>query len=364
MPTLVNDLTPLQRSWIFEAFGHYGEHDELSNGEASSDLEAHYDIHNHDTSTPVRRNSNESIHNFPEPSPPLFSNIHPFQITNCHDIPLLPPVSADINRNDLLDNRSSIFRRSIGSTITTTSTTIDDGSRPSPTSIRNERESQPHPGSIWSPLQDRKVVATTPPVEDHPLKSGNKRSSSPTGRTGRSPNDNNSSSKSFHMFPSPPFSRSINHHLNAAVSTSTLRIPTTTITPTRYHPMNENPHFHYPQPHPLLLSHPQQVPVHPFLYPMRPSQQYTNEPVVRSGNNTAPTEQIRSSHQNNGNRRSCETKAVVYPHSEEKLTWQQSFENLKIYKRIYGDCNVPQKYKMNVKLGGWVVCFFITTRSF
>ena len=25
------------------------------------------------------------------------------------------------------------------------------------------------------------------------------------------------------------------------------------------------------------------------------------------------------------------------------------------YKKIYGDCNVPQKYKLNVKLGGWVV---------
>jgi hypothetical protein len=48
-------------------------------------------------------------------------------------------------------------------------------------------------------------------------------------------------------------------------------------------------------------------------------------------------------------------KAIVFPHSEDKLTWQQSFENLQLYKRIYGDCNVPQKYKMNVKLGGWVV---------
>lgn len=43
-----------------------------------------------------------------------------------------------------------------------------------------------------------------------------------------------------------------------------------------------------------------------------------------------------------------------YPHKGEKLTWQQSFENLQVYKQTYGDCDVPQKYKHNVKLGGWV----------
>lgn len=44
-----------------------------------------------------------------------------------------------------------------------------------------------------------------------------------------------------------------------------------------------------------------------------------------------------------------------YPHEGDKLTWQQSYENLKVYKESYGDCDVPQKYKHNVKLGGWVV---------
>jgi Helicase associated domain len=51
-------------------------------------------------------------------------------------------------------------------------------------------------------------------------------------------------------------------------------------------------------------------------------------------------------------------RAPVYPHMEEKLTWQQSFENLQVYKLTYGDCNVPQKYRHNVKLGGWVVSSF------
>lgn len=52
---------------------------------------------------------------------------------------------------------------------------------------------------------------------------------------------------------------------------------------------------------------------------------------------------------------SCGKKAPIYPHQHEKLTWLQSFENLQVYKDTYGDCNVPQKYKSNVKLGGWVV---------
>lgn len=48
-------------------------------------------------------------------------------------------------------------------------------------------------------------------------------------------------------------------------------------------------------------------------------------------------------------------KRPAFPHNGEKLTWQQSFENLQAYKQTYGDCNVPQKYKLNQKLGGWVV---------
>jgi Helicase associated domain len=44
-----------------------------------------------------------------------------------------------------------------------------------------------------------------------------------------------------------------------------------------------------------------------------------------------------------------------YPHGGDKLSWQQSYDNLKVYKETYGDCDVPQKYKHNVKLGGWVV---------
>lgn len=77
-----------------------------------------------------------------------------------------------------------------------------------------------------------------------------------------------------------------------------------------------------------------------------------------------------------------------FPHSGDKLTWEQSYENLQAYKDVFGvrsfvlletsslslhscsqngifrllmlhhhipqDCNVPQKYKDNRKLGGWV----------
>ena len=51
-------------------------------------------------------------------------------------------------------------------------------------------------------------------------------------------------------------------------------------------------------------------------------------------------------------------KCPIFPHAGEKLTWQQSYDNLQVYKQAFGDCNVPQKFKMNLKLGGWVVRFF------
>ena len=184
MPTLVNDLTPQQRSWIFETFGHHGENDELSNGEASSDdLESHYNIKNHEVSTPVRRNSNESINFCNDPSPtPYIHMHHPYNSTNSNSNNTdLPPISscdaaAPVENQD---NRSSIFRRSVESStsITDTNNTSpvrareEEGRRPSPTSIRNshnERTSQPHPGSIWSPLND-KVMIATPPTADHPI---------------------------------------------------------------------------------------------------------------------------------------------------------------------------------------------------
>lgn len=50
-----------------------------------------------------------------------------------------------------------------------------------------------------------------------------------------------------------------------------------------------------------------------------------------------------------------EGKCPDYPHIGDKLSWQQSYENLMVYKEAYGDCDVPQKYKENTKLGGWVV---------
>jgi hypothetical protein len=70
----------------------------------------------------------------------------------------------------------------------------------------------------------------------------------------------------------------------------------------------------------------------------------------RVGTSSPPQDLLEQQQQNIGG-----TRAPVYPHEGEKLTWLQSFENLKVYKRTYGDCNVPQKYKGNVKLGGWVV---------
>jgi Helicase associated domain len=46
---------------------------------------------------------------------------------------------------------------------------------------------------------------------------------------------------------------------------------------------------------------------------------------------------------------------TMYPHNEPFLTWDQSFENLKVYKENNGHCDVPSKYKQYPKLGYWVV---------
>jgi Helicase associated domain len=417
MPTLVNDLTSQQRSWIFETFGHYGESDELSNGEASSDdLESHYNSKNHEVSTPVRRNSNDSMNYCNDPSPTPYIHIHqshhPYSNNSNNNTDLPPLSSCDVAPIEKQDNRSSIFRRNAGSS--TSITDVDnispvrdaggDGRRPSPVSIRNshnERIVQPHPGSIWSPLND-KVIIATPPTTDHPVfgNSNTTGSNSSHPNFDHSPNISNTNSiPSFNVFPRPPFSRSMQHPLNPAVATGTtmtVRVATTTTTTTiapsksspspprqkshHHSTINEDPNFHLHYPHNVgpTMSHlqPQHYPPHHHpMYAMRPIQHHhhphhhhhhnlSSAPLGHSklsmtgehghySRNTMHTTPMHTTPHHSDN--IGINKPIVFPHSDDKLTWQQSFENLKIYKRIYGDCNVPQKYKMNVKLGGWVV---------
>jgi Helicase associated domain len=37
------------------------------------------------------------------------------------------------------------------------------------------------------------------------------------------------------------------------------------------------------------------------------------------------------------------------------LTWQESYENLQVFKGTYGHCEVPHKFEHILKLGTWVV---------
>ena len=384
MPTLINELTPQQRSWIFETFGHYGENDDLSNGEASSDdLESQY-IHqnnnskNNEVSTPVRRNSNDSINYCNDPSPtPYVSIQHPFTNSSA-GVPHLS-ASDQTSPTDTHDNRSSIFRRSIGGSTSTNETNNaspvreegEEISRPitsSSTRNRNERTAKPHPGSIWSPLND-KIIISTPPTTDHHIYGNNNTS---TGQYDHSPNISNMNlPNSFNMFPRPPFARSINHNLEPAATAATtmaLQVRTTTTTTMsmassakrHHHTINDDPNFHLHHPHPPHLHHP-----HHHMYPMRPipHHHHFSHSSVPLGQSKVPSTADLGHHHRPNNMHTPHHgdiinihKPIVFPHSDDKLTWQQSFENLKIYKRIYGDCNVPQKYKMNVKLGGWVVC--------
>ncbi len=44
----------------------------------------------------------------------------------------------------------------------------------------------------------------------------------------------------------------------------------------------------------------------------------------------------------------------VVPHSERQNAWKVKFDELKAYKSIVGNCDVPQAYKTNPALGKWV----------
>jgi Helicase associated domain len=126
------------------------------------------------------------------------------------------------------------------------------------------------------------------------------------------------------------------------------------ITPSLRHP-NDQTNYHY---HPFQMHH-NPIPS----YSMRPTQNNTHQPQPKnhptsSGKSSTPhTHRVPHHFNHHTSKTDLTNKSIIFPHTEEKLSWLQSFENLKLYKKIYGDCNVPQKYKMNVKLGGWVVRF-------
>jgi hypothetical protein len=96
------------------------------------------------------------------------------------DLPPLTLTSCDPTPDESHDNRSSIFRRTVGKSTNKTDTNNTSpgqkdqeeemgGGRPSPISIRNTGSQkkdllQPHPGSIWSPLNDKVAVKILPPA--------------------------------------------------------------------------------------------------------------------------------------------------------------------------------------------------------
>lgn len=95
--------------------------------------------------------------------------------------------------------------------------------------------------------------------------------------------------------------------------------------PATFHPPHHNYHHRPPPFHQEIYLDTPQAPI---------------KPSKRAGRDESPS-----------------TDQVVYPafvHQGDKLTWNESYENLVVYKSHYGDCNVPQKYKGNLKLGGWV----------
>jgi len=121
-----------------------------------------------------------------------------------------------------------------------------------------------------------------------------------------------------------------------------------------YHHHNHPPpsYLDYPPPHPpsqIHYNHPNhQHQHHPYQHHYRPPPPAHPTPkdldresviIVRSPRLQSPDSEPR------------EKPFPNFPHKGDKLTWQESYDNLVAYKEHYGDCNVPQKYKGNPKLG-------------
>jgi hypothetical protein len=83
-------------------------------------------------------------------------------------------------------------------------------------------------------------------------------------------------------------------------------------------------------------------------------------PALFTTNNTGKQAEIDSQPNNHGSSNVPNPPIVHqkpnYPHGGYKLSWQQSYENLKVYNEMYGNCDVSTMGdKHNFKLGCWVV---------
>jgi len=233
MPTLVNDLSPPQRSWLFENFGHTAEHEEL-HPELGV---AHY--------PPAAGSSNDSNVN---------AHLHDRRYMEAPMDPYQPPRELHgSGGGGSGGDRSAIFRRA----------GPPPPPPPPPTGGPGGRESNQNSPRPWSPIG---------PVDglDDPYFYD---------------------SRGYFVRGPPPF------------------------------PHN-NLHVGAPE--------------------LRPTKRVAHERLPSANGDVGG-------------------KCPPFPHLGEKLTWQQSFENLQVYKEAYGDCNVPQKYKINTKLGGWVVRILLSS---
>lgn len=119
--------------------------------------------------------------------------------------------------------------------------------------------------------------------------------------------------------------------------------------PSYYEYQPYNHHYHHPRPYYYPPAHPPPPPPESMYQNYSPPRFEPRTPRVN-------TQQSKAEHreEKNSSPSSTSERFPTFPHDGKKLTWMESFENLQAYKNHYGDCNVPQKYKGNTKLGGWV----------
>jgi hypothetical protein len=112
---------------------------------------------------------------------------------------------------------------------------------------------------------------------------------------------------------------------------------------------------HYLHHNPSYYDHPshQDPSYHPHIHHQQLQLQHHGYPIYeREDNNIFQTPHLHMDQRDETPSQS--ERFPVLTHQGDKLSWQESYENLVAYKEHYGDCSVPQKYAGNPKLGGWV----------
>lgn len=289
MPSMVNDLTQVQRMWLYDNQRTLSEEGSSSSSPEGEDRSARSD--------PSQQQPTETV---PEPKDAKPAIFRPRPAPeNVHPAPSASP--SWTTQHDEPENRNGC-----NDTVATPTSSQAKAVTPEERGFHKRRKVQQGFPSYYSPSHSYHHPGfhpPHPPYYDHP--------------------------------PFPPPHHSPYHHYHAPHHSP-------------YHPHAGNSpigayeHHHHPfhhaqqqYHHPEHMHHPHLH--HPAIPPQRAGGLMDRRDDAPSPTTAKTTERFPS-----------------FPNAGDKLTWQESYENLVAYKEHYGDCSVPQKYKGNPKLGGWV----------